>query len=123
MSLRVWLADLKARQVTMTVQNGQPTLSQGASDHDQLMLERHRWALSRARLWPVWFAWVANPSNPYPTLAEVPWVHDPTCQDGKAFGCARCGWPAVRIDEFGLAWCQDHRADMAVEPSLFEEAA
>ena len=118
-----WLADLKARSIPLSVTDGKPSLGAGATEHDQLMVDRFEWALSRALLWPDWFDFITGRRRTPPPMAFFPHVPDRSSKDGKAFGCARCGWPAVRIDEFGLAWCQDHRADMAVEPSLFEEAA
>ena len=122
-SLAVWLAELKARSITLSVLGGKPTLGAGATDHDRLMVERFEWALSRARLWPDWFAFIAGQRASPPPMDYFPYVPDRTSKDGKAFGCARCGWPADRIDQYGLGWCKDHRADMAFEVSLFEEAA
>lgn len=119
--LQVWLADLKSRHIPMAVHNGKPVLGAGATDHDRLMADRFEWALSRALLWPDWFAFITGRRRTPPPMEYFPHVPDRASKDGKAFGCARCGWPAVRLDEFGLAWCKDHKADLAFEVPLFEE--
>ncbi|WP_336251052.1 hypothetical protein, partial [Stomatohabitans albus] len=91
--LQGWLGDLKTRHIALMVTNGQPVLSPGASDHDWLMVERYRWALSRALLWPDWFAFITGRRKTPPPMEYFPSVLDRTSKDGKAFGCARCGWP------------------------------
>ena len=132
--LAAWLRRFKARGGSIEVTDdcqvrlGGPRLWWG----DHRMAAAHRAGLVAAvdGRWDVWWRYVAGRSGRAPMLVEVPWTPDLSSRDGKAFACVMCGRPACRIDQYGLAWCVDHRAPVSrtrskafVDARLFEEAA
>lgn len=107
--LATWLADLRQRGVTITLEHGEPSMEQ-PTPHDARMLARHTHALrlAAAGTHPVWWAWVSGRSEATPSVDDLPLVapHDATYN--LAHACACCGNAATVFDEHGLAWCVTH---------------
>ena len=114
--LRVWVADLKCRGLSIVAKpEGHLRLVDGdgvvvgrkvETQTDAMMLVTWHWALRLAAAGEhaTWW-WAVLGAAKRPTMDEIPVSsHDP-----QRFACAMCGRPAYNLDRWLISRCQQHQ--------------
>ena len=108
-----WLNDLKARQLTIRIDDGKPIIDgplNRTRPDDRRTAARHQHALAIAAngTHPDWWRHTAGLTDTPPHRDDIPTVADPDSGDWTAHACACCGQPATIIDQQLLPWCPPH---------------